>query len=68
VNSQVWIEKQKFTFKIKKKKEGAYYLINFEGPGSKLAKIQRNLRLKEYILRFSIGLVGVHANVETVKS
>ena len=29
INSQVWLEKHKLTFQIKKCNEGTYYLINF---------------------------------------
>ena len=30
INSQVWLERHKFTFRMKKCSEGTYYLINFE--------------------------------------
>lgn len=54
INGQVWIEKQKFSFCIKKKWEGTYYLINFEGAGSIVSEIRKLLRLNERILRSAI--------------
>ena len=57
INSQVWMERHKFTFQIKKHKEGTYYLINLESDGSMNSKIRDELRLKENILRFAITKV-----------
>ena len=54
INSQVWLEKQKFTFQIKKVKEGTYFLVNFEGDGSGNAMIRSDLRLSEDVLRFEV--------------
>ena len=54
INSQVWLEKQKLTFEIKKCTDGTYYLINFDGEGSVSEKIKPALKLNEKILRFSI--------------
>lgn len=54
VNAQVWLEKQKFVFNIKKKSEGTYYLINFEGAAAILSKIKEALRLNENVLRYLI--------------
>ena len=54
INSQVWIERQKLTFPIRKCTEGAYYIINFEGEGSLNGKLQNNLKLNEKIVRFVI--------------
>ncbi len=52
INGQVWMEKHKLTFRIKKCAEGTYYLINFEDKGDSVAKIRQALRLNEKILRF----------------
>ena len=52
INSQVWLEKHKFTFLIKKCSEGTYYVINFEGEGDIIEKIRPALKLNEKILRF----------------
>lgn len=54
INSQVWLEKQRFTFQIKKHKEGTYYLINFESNGGGVGKIRDLLRLNESVLRYAI--------------
>lgn len=52
INSQVWLEKHRFTFEIKKCHEGSYYIINFEGDGSIVEKMKPTMRLNEKILRF----------------
>ncbi len=57
INSQMWLEKQKFSFPIKKCAEGAYYLINFEGEGAVVGPLRSNLRLNERILRFAVTKV-----------
>ena len=54
INNQLWLEKHKLTFFIKKRGEGTYYLINFECGGLKVEKIRSALKLNEKILRFSI--------------
>ncbi len=46
--------KQKFTFPIKKRKEGAYYLINFHAETSAVSKLKRNFALNDAILRAMI--------------
>ena len=51
VNSQVWLDKHKLAFSIKRKTEGTYYIVNFESQPSFLAKIKELLRLNEEILR-----------------
>lgn len=57
VNAQVWLEKHKFPFFIKKRAEGTYYLINFEGKSDVIAPIREALRLNENILRCAITQV-----------
>ena len=54
INNQVWMEKHKLTFRIKKRTEGTYHLTNFESEGPNLIKIQTVLRLNERVLRFII--------------
>ena len=54
LSAQVWLEKQRFIFNIKKRTEGTYYLVNFEGDASCVAKMKEFLRLNEGILRFLI--------------
>ncbi len=51
VNSQVWLDKHKMAFSIKRKTEATYYVVNFESQPSFLAKIKELLRLNEEILR-----------------
>ena len=53
INSQVWMEKHKFTFQIKKCSEGTYYMINFEGGSDVVKGAQPSLKLNEKILRFA---------------
>ena len=54
INNQVWMEKRKLTFPIKKKNEGSYYIVNFEGNGSTVSRIRGALTLHENILRYTI--------------
>ena len=54
INNQVWLEKHKLFFPIKKCLDGTYYLYNFESEGDRIAKITTDLKLKEKVLRFSI--------------
>ncbi len=56
LNSQVWAEKQKFSFEIKKCQMGTYYLINLEVGGSVVKPIESKLKLDERVLRFSVIL------------
>ena len=57
INNQVWLEKHKFSFRMKKVIEGTYYLINFEMARAGVAKIREPLRLNERILRSLITRV-----------
>jgi small subunit ribosomal protein S6 len=52
INSQIWLEKHKLTFMIKKCSEGTYYVINFEGASSIIAEIKPLLIIHERVLRF----------------
>jgi len=54
INSAVWLEKQKLSFRIKRCGEGTYYLINFEGQGETAAKVRQLLKINEEILRTAI--------------
>ena len=54
LNSQVWLDKYKMSFRIKKCLEGTYYMINFESLRSAVAKMRQLFRLNEKILRFLI--------------
>ena len=52
INSQVWLERHRMSFSIKKIWEGTYYLLNIEAPTAAVNKLQGFLRLNEQILRF----------------
>lgn len=54
INNQLWLERQKFTFSLKKRTEGVYYLMNFEGDPSQVEKTKTALRSNEKVLRFSL--------------
>lgn len=52
INSQVWFEKHRMSFPIKKIWEGTYYLLNLEAKFEAVNKMQGLLRINEQILRF----------------
>ncbi len=56
INSDIWLEKQKLSFEIKKCTEGTYYVVNFESDGLTNTKITRALEIKEKVLRFMIAV------------
>lgn len=58
INSQIWIEKQKMFFLIKKRPEGTYYIVNFEGGGEKFSELRRALKLNDKVLRSLIVKAG----------
>ncbi|MCK5012506.1 MAG: 30S ribosomal protein S6 [Candidatus Omnitrophica bacterium] len=68
INSQVWLEKHKLTFQIKKCSEGTYYVINFEGQSEIINKIRPSLKLNEKILRFDFIKVEPKATAEAARA
>ena len=58
VNSQIWLDKHKLSFRLKKSNEATYYLVNFEADSSVIPKIEPLLRLNEKILRYLISQVN----------
>lgn len=54
INSNVWFERQRMSFPIKKVQDGSYYLVNWEGRGNASVKLRQSLRLNERVLRFLI--------------
>ena len=54
INSQVWLERQKFTFPMKRCLEGTYYVINVEATSQSVGKIRTMLKLNEKFLRSAI--------------
>ena len=51
INRHVWLDKHKFIFPIQKRREGTYYVLNFESVRSGIAKLRQLLKLNEKILR-----------------
>jgi len=49
--ADIWAEKRKLYFTIKKYREGVFYLVNFSAPEQNIAKINHAYRLNENILR-----------------
>lgn len=54
INSNVWFERQRMSFPIKKVQDASYYLVNWEGRGSTSVKLRQSLKLNERVLRFLI--------------
>ena len=54
INNQLWLAKQKFAFKIKRRTEGTYYVVNIEAEPSAVLKIRQALGLVEEVLRFEV--------------
>ncbi len=52
INSQVWLDKHKLTFPLKKSTHGTYYVMNFESAAAAINKIRQALKLNERVLRF----------------
>jgi len=58
LDTQVWIEKQKMSFLMKKCPEGTYYLVAFEGAKENLPDLRRALKLNDNVLRSLIVKAG----------
>jgi small subunit ribosomal protein S6 len=58
LQADIWSEKRKLTFTIKKQLEGVYYLVNLNLPTEAMAKIKYAFKLNENILRVMILVVG----------
>jgi small subunit ribosomal protein S6 len=52
--SDIWSEKRKLYFPIKKYREGIYYLVNFSCATGDVSKIAHEYKLNENILRVLI--------------
>jgi len=52
VNNQMWLDRHKMSFPIRKIVEGTYYLLSLEAKSASVAKLQGMLRINEQILRF----------------
>lgn len=49
--ANIWSEKRKMCFAIKKYREGVYYLINFSAAPGEIDKIRHSYSLNENVLR-----------------
>lgn len=54
VSADIWSEKRKLYFTIKKCKEGIYYLVNFNANPQSISNITHEYKLNENILRVLI--------------
>lgn len=54
INHQIWIERHKLSFRLKKCWEATYYLLSLECPASAVLPLQKILRVNERVLRFLI--------------
>ena len=68
INSQVWLEKQKLSFEIKKCTEGTYYIINLNITASSISRLRSLLKLNEKILRFEFIKVDSVKKKEATKA
>lgn len=53
-SANIWSEKKKLYFPIKKHQEGVYYLVNFTAPAAAVEKIRHAYTLNENVLRVLI--------------
>jgi len=53
--ADIWSEKRRLLFPIKRQQEGIYYLVNFNIPSDGIAKIREVYRINEDILRVLIS-------------
>ena len=50
--NQVWLDKHRMSFPIKKISDGTYFMLNLESKSAGINKMQSILRINEQILRF----------------
>lgn len=55
LRADIWSEKRKLCFMIKKQQEGIYYLVSFSLASEAVAKIREAYRINENILRVLIS-------------
>ncbi len=51
IGRQVWLEKHRFSFPMKKRWEGTYYILNFESSSAGVNKLRQLLKIKDKVLR-----------------
>ncbi len=52
--SEVWSEKRKLCYPIKKYHEGIYYLVNFKSASGAIARLKNQYKLNENVIRAMI--------------
>ncbi len=57
INSQVWQEKQRLYYSIKKSREATFHLTKFEGPSDTVEKLRQIVRLNDGIMRYLLTKV-----------
>jgi small subunit ribosomal protein S6 len=58
LSANVWAEKKRLTFPIKKQVEALYYLLSFAAPALSIKDIRHAYKLNENILRALISRIG----------
>ncbi|MDP3143135.1 MAG: 30S ribosomal protein S6 [Candidatus Omnitrophota bacterium] len=54
IKKDLWLDKHRLTYSIKKQKEGTYFLVELVIDKGAIIKLNQALRLNENILRFQI--------------
>jgi len=54
VSAEIWSERRRLAFTIKKQQEGVYYLMKFSAPSEAITKLKYTYGLNEFILRVLI--------------
>ena len=51
LNSEIWLERQRMSFLMKKRPEGTYYFVHFEGGSGSIPELRTALKLNDKVLR-----------------
>lgn len=54
-SAEIWAEKRRLVFTIKKQQEGTYYLVSFKADPLDIAKMNQEYRLNDNIVRVMIS-------------
>lgn len=57
LQANVWLEKKRLTFRIKKSDEATYYLVSFNVEPKQIKEIREAYRINENILRVLISVL-----------
>jgi small subunit ribosomal protein S6 len=58
VSCDIWAQKRRLCYAIKKQSEGLYYLVTFDSDPQAISKLKQGYRLTEDILRVMITLIN----------